>query len=275
MATQPLKDLMQAMSIEDVYPCTPAQRGILLSQPRNHRRYNTLWTIEVSPIHGHAAVNLQKLQVAWAQVVSRHAALRTILVSFPDTEFAQQVVIKDFEPSVSIITDGTVNAMSRAQELTDQREPDSWTPTPQVAILQQAGGSVRIGLSISHAFFDATSIELLMRDLRLVYDGQLSLENPPRFKDFVDHVQAETSAAARALQYWTDYLRGIEPCHLLSGLDSDYGNPSVRTVSIDLVDSNTLQSFCSEQGLLVTNILHVAWALVLRCYTGMNGICFS
>lgn len=283
VATKSLADMVQDMhiSVEDVYPCTPVQRGILLSQLRNPRRYNTLWTIEVHRAHGHAAVDLQRLQRAWTKVVARHAALRTILVSFTGTDFAHQLVLKDFEPVIPIITDAIHDSASQIQKLADQQRPNSWTPTPQAAIFVQRDGRVQIGLSINHVFFDATSIELLVRDVRLSYDGQLSLESPPRFKDFVDYVQKTPSSPA--LQYWTDYLHGIQSCHLLPSIQAEshpghkinHENPGVGSVSIELIDSTTLHSFCSEHGLLVTNILHVAWALVLRCYTSMDDVCFS
>lgn len=283
LATKSLAGVAQDMhmSIEDVYPCTPLQRGILLSQLRNPRLYNTLWTVEVRQAHGHPAVDLQRLQRAWTKVVSRHAALRTILVSFPGTDFAHQLVLKDFEPVIPIITNAVHDAASQVQEMTDQREPNSWTPTPQAAIIVQGDNHIQIGLSINHVFVDASSVQLLVRDLRMAYDGQLSLKGPARFKDFVDHVQRAPSSAA--LLYWTDYLHELQFCHLLPSVQAEshvghktnHENPSVGSVSIELIDSTTLQSFCSEHGLLVTNILHVAWALVLQCYTSMDDVCFS
>ncbi|KAH8422250.1 uncharacterized protein LDX57_000008 [Aspergillus melleus] len=263
--------------VEDVYPCTPVQRAILLSQLRNPRRYNTQWAIEVAPVRGsRESVDLVRLQTAWLRVVSRHPALRTVLVSFPGAEFVEQVVLKDFEPSVSIIQNTPADVSSLVQDNMVQKPPCPWTPSPRAIITRTVDGQVMITVSISHVFLDETSIQILMRDLRLAYDDTWSLDRNSSFRAFVEHLRAIPADPARI--YWAKYLHEVQPCHLLSsnwGPETDPADDGMETISLDLADSTLLHSFCAEHGLLVTNVIHVAWALVLRCYTGMDDVCFS
>lgn len=71
-------DIMSSQ-IEDIYPCSPMQRGILLSQAKNdkHYQYFIIWKI-----HGSDTSPIDQKQVtkAWRAVIHRHILFRTVFV---------------------------------------------------------------------------------------------------------------------------------------------------------------------------------------------------
>lgn len=269
--------LHRAGSIEDIYPCTPSQRGILLSQLRDPQQYYNRYTVEVLPAKGLPAVDPWQLAVAWKRVFTRHAALRTILVPLNSDGIMDQVVLNDYEPEVPIILEAGMADFARARKQDFSNRPDDLRPTTKATIYQERTGRVLLDMSISHMFVDATSLQVLMRDLTLAYGGRLDLVNRPLFKDFVEEVGDQSDKD----QYWKQYLHGVEPCHMLHSNTSLVAPLSSTHAKIQYIrmeqflKTRELKSFCARHGLLLTNILHVAWGLVLRCYSAMDNICFG
>jgi hypothetical protein len=63
-----------------------------------------------------------------------------------------------------------------------------------------------------------------------------------------------------------------EPCHFPS-LDGDAcGSKKVSTISVNVTEWQELHALGSEKA---SDIAHTAWALVLRCYTGSNDVCYG
>jgi hypothetical protein len=67
-------------NIEDIYPCSPLQNGILVSQMKAPDLYHTRTVWKTFPGKEAVSVNLQQLQLAWQRVVDRHPCLRTSFV---------------------------------------------------------------------------------------------------------------------------------------------------------------------------------------------------
>ncbi|KAF4227283.1 hypothetical protein CNMCM8980_007516 [Aspergillus fumigatiaffinis] len=81
------------LEVEDAYPCSPVQRGILISQTKDAQLYQTSFIWKVVRRQGSARVDLSRLQRAWQQVADRHAILRTIFVeSVSQSSYVDQVV---------------------------------------------------------------------------------------------------------------------------------------------------------------------------------------
>ena len=65
---------------------------------------------------------------------------------------------------------------------------------------------------------------------------------------------------------------GIEPCHF-PRLDGDVvSKRRVLSVNVDVTEFYAVQCLGSKEA---SNVLRTAWALVLRCYTGLGDVCFG
>ncbi|KAF7169585.1 hypothetical protein CNMCM5623_002227 [Aspergillus felis] len=268
--------------VEDIYPCTSVQKGILLSQMRSPQYYEHRFLWELAPAPNQPPIDAHRLQAAWKKVVCRHGALRTILVPVSGHDLPDQVVLMNPETKVKIVETSTMDGRGPLQSYTSQAQIEPWSPSHQAIIHLHPGGRVHLELYISHLFIDGSSLQLLTRDLLLAYDDQLPETNPPLFKDVVSYLQERreqdnTSTSA----YWQKYLHGVQPCHLISPDAGSRSNPVPMTadqvgyLKIDLGGSSILIRFLSRGGYLLTNFLHVVWALVLRYYTGTDEVCFG
>ncbi|KAG2420426.1 hypothetical protein HFD88_000038 [Aspergillus terreus] len=254
--------------IEDIYPCTPAQRGILLSQLRNPEEYQVHIRFEAIAASARSPVHVERVKEAWERVVRRHAPLRTILLSLSDGGMKDQLVLEDFCPAVPI---ETVDDLALVSSSIPGQHPSQLTT--KAVIRRTLEGRVFLDLSINHMFLDGGSIPLIRRDLTLAYDNQLPSGDRPSFGDYVARLSQTTIEPAR--DYWCQYTKGLEPCLVPAMIhEVDIAENGLATVELEH-STAALDQFCAEHAVSLTTLGHVAWALVLRCYTTMDDVCFG
>ena len=92
--------------IEDIYPASPMQQGILLSQLKHPEFYAYHCIMEIQSTDAHLAVNPRKIAEAWQIVVQRHPALRTVFIeSLSKTGLMDQIVFKERPGRIAWIMD--------------------------------------------------------------------------------------------------------------------------------------------------------------------------
>lgn len=256
--------------LEDIYPCSPVQRGILLSQARNPQYYNCRLRWEVMPAPKRPPVDTDRLARAWQQVVDRHPILRTVFLPVSQEGYLDQVVLKKVAAAVDTDDDD--------EAATDNNESSRHRPAHRLTIRKAGAAKVVCDLHINHALFDGASIRVLLRDLALAYDGRLPAGEGPLYRDHIAHLRTETAHQ----QYWQRYLDGAEPSLFPrlrdggdDGEDSTTATRKADAVLLDLSPPSALLDTCVKHRLALTNVLHVAWALVLRQYAAADTVCFG
>jgi amino acid adenylation domain-containing protein len=252
--------------IENIYPCSPVQQGMLLSQVKTPGSYQYSNTIKISPSSHSLAVDVQRLSEAWRQVVKRHAALRTILVEM--TGYVQ-VVLWDVEPRVVDNSDGNETQVAEEEHLTIGGS----RPPHRFVISKTPDGAVVCKLDINHAVLDGESLLLILRDVVLAYDGLLPQNPAPAFSDYVGYlVKASTTSS---LDYWKTYLGDITPCHVRL-VHEEAERKDWKRVELDM-DLNVmkLNTVSSQYGVTLSNMIQTAWGLTLRQYTASDDVCFG
>jgi amino acid adenylation domain-containing protein/non-ribosomal peptide synthase protein (TIGR01720 family) len=265
--------LSNLAEIEDVYPCSLMQQGLLLSQTKASGAYEVAFTYEVVPPSAGPLIDVGKLLSAWQQVVEQHAALRTVFVDSVSGALFDQIVLKrvvaraTIKPRVNNETEAI--AMLKEQEQIDHREirpPHSFT------VCQTIAGKAFFKLEINHAIIDAASMELVQRDLALAYTGSLLTSPRPLYSKYIEYLSDRPIRSA--IDYWKGYLKGVEPCHFPPS--SDDGAKELRHIGIGLdLPPDALSAFCERHRVTVPNVVQTVWGLVLRCYTGSDQVCFG
>ncbi|KAI0848990.1 lysergyl peptide synthetase 1 [Daldinia vernicosa] len=70
------RHLGEDQAVEDVYPCSSIQRGILIGYTRNPSHYEEAIQWKIT---SNSPIDIDRLRTAWYQVVERHAVLRTVV----------------------------------------------------------------------------------------------------------------------------------------------------------------------------------------------------
>jgi non-ribosomal peptide synthase protein (TIGR01720 family) len=261
--------------VEDIYPCSPVQRGILVSQAKSPSTYQTLQLCEVYPTNPVNKVDLERLQIAWQAVVHRHPMLRTVFVEAgTGDELYFQIVLKRFDTQIPVIA--CENSNDAARILKSNTRPTTWQSQPphQLLLCQAADGRTYCMLELNHVLVDGLSTELLLRDLCAAYDNCLPPGHGPLYSDYIAYLR--NNSGASSIAYWKSRLADTEPCLFpkLHGY-SDANISHWGRMNLDCPAAPELHAFCKAHGLTVANILQMAWALVLRSYTSSDKVCFG
>lgn len=268
----PALGLKSLDEVEDIYPCSPMQRGLLISTSRDISFYAARGTYEVKG-DNRSQIDAELLSQAWQQVVDRHAILRTIFVeNLSSEDLYSQIVLRKYVCSTKILRstdeDDVQTVLDNSPMPSDRRKP-----LHQFTICVTKTGKVFCRLEISHVIMDGTSISIMLRDLEKAYNGSLYNGPRPLFSNFVSYLQSQPKIAA--MNYWKSYLSGVELCHMPVLNDGSSSLREYRTLRLDFKKLDLLQSVCEKHGLTIANALHAAWALTLRYYTGIDDVCFG
>jgi hypothetical protein len=147
---------------------------------------------------------------------------------------------------------------------------------PRLTICKTSSGRVLCGVEISHVLVDATSMAILRRDLARSYDQSLPAGSGFMYDNHITYLHNQPSD--HAVGYWKTYLEGCEPCHFPQLQDASFsGGHTAELQSVDICSKyiSDLHAFCNRTGLTVSNVLQVAWGLVLRAFSGLDTVCFG
>ncbi|KAE8392552.1 hypothetical protein BDV23DRAFT_54358 [Aspergillus alliaceus] len=263
-------------NIEDMYPCSPIQEGILLSQARQPGTYEVRQLFEVVPRSDVGAVDVLYLLKAWQRTVDRHPILRTVFInSLCGDGVYDQLVLRSHQATVEHLTCAGTDVVPFVQS---QQPPDYTKPVPaHRLIICEGPSSVYCQLEVSHALIDGTSLALLIRDFISAYEGTLPAGSGPLYSNYIRYLS--TLSTSSSLNYWTDRLADVKPCKFpnLRTANGDSGSEieTFRSLVTTIDRDGKLQRFCESQNITMSNLFQAAWGLVLQAYTCNKDICFG
>lgn len=269
----PLLGINSVDEIEDAYPCSRLQQGLLLSRAKDNSFYAVHGIYEVKE-NSDSCVDVDKLAYAWQKVVNRHAMLRSIFVeNLTDQDLYCQIVLKEFaSPPIyfkCMDDDDVLQTLDKQQPL----KHDNHRPAHRFTLCQTSSGKVFCKLEMCHVIMDGMSISIVFRDLQLAYAGTLAANRGPLFSGFISYLHSELQNSG--IEYWSSYLSNMEPCHFPVLNDGNPEAKQLHTLRLDFKELQRLQSLCDQSGLTLSNAFHAAWGLTLRCYTGSDEVCFG
>ena len=201
--------------IEDVYPLTPVQEGML---------FHTL----VDPEAGHyveqflcrvrGELDLPALRESWQRLVARHPALRTT-IHWTDLDQPYQVVHRRAEHPVDYQDWRGLTSSEQEERLTDYLASDrrrafasDQPPLSRLALLRVGEDVHQLVWSIHHVVIDGWCLSLLLHEVLDIYEAiRRGSEPEPRpsrpFRDYVAWLQHRDEK--RAESYWRQALSGV------------------------------------------------------------------
>jgi hypothetical protein len=267
--------LQSIEDIEDVYPSSPMQMGVLLGQLKSSNSYKLESNFEIVPRVAGKPVDANLVHKAWQKLVDRHAILRTVFVETTQEDSLYcQLVLKRSVARVSRHT--SVDEASFATIGADSKIDFRGTePAVHLCICETVDGRVLCKLKINHALFDGKSRQIIFRELQCAYDGKLLETLGPQYRDYVSYIQKGPGDLSKT--YWLEHLRDVQPC-FLPNFGEEILSPKERlpfTSSISLEQLSELQQYSQNSGLTVASLLQTVWAFVLQSYTGSERVCFG
>lgn len=279
-----------ASAIEDVYPLTPMQEGLLLHtllEPGTGLYYMQ------DRYRINSALDPERFAQAWQAVIARHEALRASFC-WNVGEDMLQVIHKPGSTPIEYLdwsTDPQDEQEPRLQALLKaEREAgfDLLNQAPfHLRLIRVAEARYWFMMSNHHILIDAWCRSLLMNDFFDIYtalgegrDAQLAA--PPRYRDYIAWLQRQNLNEAR--QWWQQNLQGFERATPIPSdrpfLREHAGGSGGMVVGdcytrLDARDGALLRELAQAHQLTVNTFAQAAWALVLRRLSGDRDVLFG
>lgn len=260
--------------VEDMYPCSPMQQRILRHQKEVAGSYNVqnIWRVSAT----HHMLQINRLKMAWQDVVVRHSALRTIFTRSDSALYPFNQVVHR-RPNTVIKHSGIDVDDSSAVEFI-AKQPSlifgPLLPTHQLSLYTSTAGTIYVKLEISHALIDGFSNQVLLRDLQLAYEGQLVSGAGPLYSNFIAYMIKDNHE--ESLAYWSSYIHDISPCNMPVNAVEIHNRGDLCSVEISMVQlTSKLYAASKLHEVTVANIFMTAWAVVLHIFTKSPQVCFG
>ncbi len=252
-------------SLEDIYPCTALQEGLMAMSIRTPGAYVAQSVIPLPP-----TVDIERFKAAWDITIKSNTILRTRIVQGPTTTRRTptgflQVVVKEtavwhFEDSLDAFLDrGSAPSMRFG------------TPLTRYSIIQDvASGTRYFAWTLHHALYDAWSMSLISKFLTEAYNNQ----KPTKlvgFNKYIKHL-IKSNVRQAAEDYWRSALQDAVPSDFPpSAPTTDEPQPDASLHHIINVPS--VQDASAE--FTISTIVRAAWALLISKYTDSQDVLFG
>lgn len=292
--------LPQAKHINDqsnrqatVWPLSAAQQRLWFIH--RFEQGNQLYNL-TSGLRLQGKLDVERLQNAFIKLVERHEILRTIYCEYDGVAGQQVLSLDQVSLQLSIVdieSESELELSQQSQELVFSRITQHFhqqgftldTSVPfRTQLYRVAENDHLLLISVHHIAFDAWSQELLIRELSLLYSGELQhTALPPlpiQYKDYACWQQQWLvgSEYQRQLDYWRKQLEDCPP-YLALPLDKPRPKADQRHhkgAEIRLSISDTLSATVREQarvnGVSVYQYLLTVFNILLQQYTGSEDI---
>ena len=277
--------LPPATPIEDIYPLSPLQQGMLfhsLLAPSAGFYFEQLsWTF-------HSPIDLTAFHRAWDVLVEQHPILRTGFFWEELPEPLQVVYPRAVLPYEEHDWRGLTQA-EQQQKLAayiaadrsrgfDLRRP----PLMRLAVMRLDENVLQFVWSHHHLMMDGWSIGLVLNELFARYEdlraGRQRASRVPPFRDYIEWLQQQPIDRAEA--YWRQTLHGVTtstplPAARAVSAGSQAQNKDRRKLFLTPAETAALQAFARQHQLTLNTLVQGTWGLLLGRYAGESDVVFG
>jgi amino acid adenylation domain-containing protein/non-ribosomal peptide synthase protein (TIGR01720 family) len=276
-----------SMEIQDLYPLSPLQQGMLfhdLYAPESGMYVERLrYTIR-------GDLNAVAFEQAWRQVVERHAVLRSAFI-WEEVDEPLQAVFREVETPLEFqdwrgtpVAEQEERLQAHLAEILQRGFNLSRPPLQRLTLIQMSERVSEFIWSYHHLLLDGWSVSLILGEIITLYEafcqGQKpQLEKSRPYRDYIAWLKRQDQAEAEA--FWRKALKGFTPPESLSmnGARDDLARRPEDYESLQMLLSKEtaerLDAFARRHRLTVNAVAQGAWALLLSCYSGEQDVVFG
>jgi amino acid adenylation domain-containing protein/non-ribosomal peptide synthase protein (TIGR01720 family) len=285
---QQLDDLLQKQQqIEDIYPLSPMQQGMLF-----HALYdqNSAAYVTQTSCILRGKLDLSAFKQAWQKLIERHTILRTAFY-WEGLDTPLQIVVKhiDLPYQQQDWRELTPNEQQTRLDIlleTDYTQGFNLASAPlmRLIIIQLADDTYQFIWSSHHLLLDGWSTPLLLQEVFVLYQASCrnqlpSLEKVRPYRDYIAWLQQQDLLEAQ--NFWRRILKGFT-----TPTDFRINRNSLKSTDekqdfheqefkLSLAKTTALQLFAKQHQLTLNTVLQGAWAVLLSHYSGNKDVIFG
>ncbi|GKT96833.1 non-ribosomal peptide synthetase [Colletotrichum tofieldiae] len=238
--------LPDGIVIEDAYPCSKLQEGLIALSEKNPGTYIARWVYKLP-----SSVDVARFRAAWEQTLRLCSNLRTRIVFYKDSHI-QLLVANDTEWGCPAASD-----LAEALRLSRAAKMSYGSRLCRYSVARADDGSHYFVWTFHHAINDGWTMRLVMDVLQRVYHGTNPLNGPQPYSHFIKYLKDMDQDTAN-MDYWREELGGASPASFppQSTLNPEHSSHVFKKV-IDVPTSDHSSSATKAM------ILRAAWAVLL------------
>ena len=271
--------------IEDVYPLTPMQEGMLFDTLREPSSYVEQWTACLRGTVGGSPIRGGELDAALRALAERHPILRTVFawsgLDRPEQRVRRRATVdlrvfdvRDLPPPAQR---ARLEALRRAEA---ERGLDlEQAPPWRVCALRTDADTYHLLLTHHHLLADGWSVQILLDELlERLARPEIALPKRP-LRPYVEWIEARDRQGAEG--FWRRRLAGLRaptPLHLESAeaRDAAPGSPrGERWRAFDPLQSERVRAFARRREITQATLVLGAWAWWLARVGGQRQVLFG
>ncbi|GLH79077.1 non-ribosomal peptide synthetase [Bradyrhizobium sp. SSBR45G] len=273
--------------VEDIYPLSPMQQGMLFHAIRDggDDAYVNQLAIELR------GVTPAQLRSAWQAASAQHAVLRTGFVWQHVSDVAQQIVYRavdvpvveeDWRSRMANLADGADLDAALAQAGQNERALGfdvTRPPLQRLRLIRLDDDRLWLIWTHHHIVLDGWSSARLLADVLRRVGGHLPSVPQGRYRDYIAWLQTRDQVGAT--EFWRRTLVDVTEPTLLAdafrakgAIASEAGHGRV-TLVLDAELAVRLRRFATMQRVTMNTLLQAAWVQLLRHECGQDTVCFG
>jgi amino acid adenylation domain-containing protein len=280
---------MKMKNVEDIYPLSPTQQGMLF-----HTLYAPQSGIycEQIGITFRVPLNVPVFKKAWEYVVERHPILRTAFVwegiDEPLQVVRQKVELpweeQDWQEESASEQAAYLEAYLRASRTRGFELAQA--PLMSFAVLRVSDEVVHFVWNYHHLLLDGVSTNRILQEVFACYQALQEghapvLPRPQPYRNYIAWLQEQPLAAAE--NFWRQHLAGFtaptplvmnRPTHARTAVTTEESSGEYE-MRLSRTTTAALQAFARQNQVTLNTLLQGAWALLLSRYSGEDDVTFG
>ncbi|GAM86382.1 nonribosomal peptide synthetase [Dothideomycetidae sp. 11243] len=250
--------LSSEQQIDDAYPCTGLQEGLMALAVKQPGSYMAKYAYRL-PEH----IDEQRFRKAWANTVQQCGNLRTRIALVNGRSL--QTLVQD-KGDWDIFGDGRQSGLRETMDATQGIEMKYGSRLCRYGLAEETDGQRHFVLVLHHAVFDGWSLNLIIDTLvRSYLETAVSALKP--YAGFIKYTSSMDEDAAR--EYWTGQLQEARKA---SFPPASRGDQTMQTKTM----RRTIDfPWSADSSITKATVLRTAWAVVLARYCETEDVCFG
>ncbi|KAH7173129.1 uncharacterized protein B0J16DRAFT_375847 [Fusarium flagelliforme] len=249
--------------IEDVFPCTPMQEGLMVSSA--HREGHGAYTLH-APFKLPTDLDRERFKMSWESTTMIHSILRSRIV--PNSQGSLIVV----QSSPVHVRESTASTLDKHIEQQRSKDFGYGQPLLRMAIVfDQSTQCHYFVISIHHTLFDGWSFSLMWDTAIELYQGTQLVQPRPSFQSFVQQLKSAPLSSSK--EYWKS--------HLVEQDREGFQFPTVPAAHKPIATASATFRFSFQSkvavsaGVTPSVLINAAWAILLSQYTTSSTVNFG
>ncbi|MDH0897721.1 MULTISPECIES: condensation domain-containing protein, partial [unclassified Pseudomonas] len=267
--------------IEDLYPLSPMQQGMLFHSLSSHTGDAYINQLRVT-VDG---LDIPRFRDAWQAVLDHHDILRSGFVWQGELDQPLQVVHRQARiPFVEQDWRSRENLPQALDDLANAQRQQGFAlaQAPLLRLTAVRTGERRHELIYTshHILMDGWSNSHLLGEVLQRYAGETAIPPAGRYRDYIAWLQEQDKPASEA--FWKQQLAQLEePTRLAAALSRTPGDPlesdhyGEHVEELDSTQTRRLEAFARERKVTLNTLVQAAWILLLQRYTGQDCVAFG